>query len=854
MHVTRDEIKPRQEVDMFWKKKEDSKTLRASKASQSKDNDDDFNLAQFGIKPVSDKDVEADLAKLMADVKKELGRGGSSMEDDNAFSDGESEIMRQIQSIGASDNAATHIMNHLSMHEDSDGDMDDVSDSDMNDPTLQAELNAILGAKAPPPPPQDERTRLQQLINEEKQRAVQLKREGKVQEALAALRAMKSYEAQLQNPGSPTIAQEVAQPRQQTAPIAANPSPIAILPRRDSIEDHEIEVTDEDMANPEFDAILNGQPSSLAPNRIELEAEIASKRREAVALKKNNQILEALAALRQIKSLEATLQQLQAEQETTRPPAPQQQITPPPAAALPPATEPEEDAHDSIEVTDEDMDKYDDELRKLHERPQPPPPSQPPRAPVAYSESSHLIDEFDEDEDDAFHDAVEPPTPPQPTLQDQLDAAKAAAVALKRQGKIQEALAQLRLAKSLETQLNPGLKDQQRLAAFEAIERQLVEFGNESRAEANRLLSIDRQQSLAQLNQYKVYAAALETLRAAKANPSQPPPSTRVVETVNMIEHMNRDVDLNQIEVSVLQLRSASTVQRDLFAKLLLNIPSQNPHELTTSSARGGAMYTFNSVAKFPIQRTRGLVKLCELRKAQIEVFTTAGFFTSSESVGKASLPLLPLVSSCEIHCWLPLMVGRRPCGLDIEIRLRLQVPLRDKEFRLMKTTTFVVDSYPPLEDDAPALPPPPVQVPSPPVPPMASVDISTDQEDPHDVELLVSYDVICEEMEKLSKKLEIEPKQEVVVDRYESLALKKQLLEIDMQSGKLTLDVYLERLRARIVRDKALARALFQRGLKMDAARVLHRVKVMEQEIATATTAVQEQVEPPTLAQESST
>ncbi|KAG9403539.1 hypothetical protein AC1031_006180 [Aphanomyces cochlioides] len=844
---------------MFWKKKEDSKTLRASKASQSKESDDDFNLAQFGIKPVSDKDVEADLAKLMADVKKELGRGGSSMDDDNAFSDGESEIIRQIQSIGASDHAATHIMNHLSMREDSDGDMDDVSDSDMNDPALQAELNAILGVKAPPPPPQDERTRLQQLINEEKLRAVQLKREGQVQEALAALRAMKSYEAQLQNLGSPTIQQEVAQPKPQTAQIAANPSHIAILPRQESIEDHEIEVTDEDMANPEFDAILNGQPSSLAPNRIEeLEAEIASKRREAVALKKKNQIQEALAALRQIKSLEATLQQLQAEQQTTPPPAPQQQITPPPTAeqpvALPPATEPEEDAHDSIEVTDEDMDKYDDELRKLHERSHPPPPSQPPRAPLAHSESTHLIDEFDEVEDEAFHDAVEPQTPPQPTLQEQLDAAKAAAVALKRQGKIQEALAQLRLAKSLERQLNPGLKDQQRLAAFEAIERQLVEFGNQSRAEANRLLSIDRQQSLAQLNQYKVYAAALETLRAAKVNPRQPPPSTRVVETVNMIEHMNRDVDLNQIEVSVLQLRSASTVQRDLFAKLLLNIPSQNPHELTTSSARGGAMYTFNSVAKFPIQRTRGLVKLCELRKAQIEVFTTAGFFTSSESVGKASLPLLPLLSSCEIHCWLPLMVGRRPCGLDVEIRLRLQIPLRDKEFRPMKTTTFVVDSYPPLEDDAPALPPPRVQVPSPPVPPVASGDISTDQEDPHDVELLVSYDVICEEMEKLSKKLEIEPKQEVVVDRYESLALKKQLLEIDMQSGKLTLDVYLERLRARIVLDNALARALFQKGLKMDAARVLHRVKVMEQEIATATTTVQEEVEPPTPAQELST
>ena len=68
--------------------------------------------------------------------------------------------------------------------------------------------------------------------------------------------------------------------------------------------------------------------------------------------------------------------------------------------------------------------------------------------------------------------------------------------------------------------------------------------------------------------------------------------------------------------------------------------------------------------------------------------------------------------------------------------------------------------------------------------------------------------------------------------DRCDSLALKKQLLEIEMQTGTLTFDAYLERLRSQISADRILLAELLALKRRSDAARVLHRIKVMEKEM----------------------
>lgn len=93
--------------------------------------------------------------------------------------------------------------------------------------------------------------------------------------------------------------------------------------------------------------------------------------------------------------------------------------------------------------------------------------------------------------------------------------------------------------------------------------------------------------------------------------------------------------------------------------------------------------------------------------------------------------------------------------------------------------------------------------------------------------------------MEKLENKREsIE-----LSDRYDSLALKKQLLEIEMQTGKLTLEMYIQRLDARIQCDRSLCATLLKSNRRMDAARVLRRIKLMEKEVAGANAATNDNV-----------
>lgn len=70
---------------------------------------------------------------------------------------------------------------------------------------------------------------------------------------------------------------------------------------------------------------------------------------------------------------------------------------------------------------------------------------------------------------------------------------------------------------------------------------------------------------------------------------------------------------------------------------------------------------------------------------------------------------------------------------------------------------------------------------------------------------------------------------------RQELLQTKKQMLEIEMQSGQLTLPLYIERLNSKIGEDRLLAASLSKQGHKQDAVRVLRRLKMMEKEVAGA-------------------
>eukprot|EP00163_Fabomonas_tropica_P009412 TRINITY_DN1921_c0_g2_i6.p1 TRINITY_DN1921_c0_g2~~TRINITY_DN1921_c0_g2_i6.p1 ORF type:complete len:897 (+),score=257.89 TRINITY_DN1921_c0_g2_i6:375-3065(+) len=111
--------------------------------------------------------------------------------------------------------------------------------------------------------------------------------------------------------------------------------------------------------------------------------------------------------------------------------------------------------------------------------------------------------------------------------------------------------------------------------------------------------------------------------------------------------------------------------------------------------------------------------------------------------------------------------------------------------------------------------------------------------DDPLNVDLIVSNNVLEQESEALALKLgQMAAKGRIpddLQDRKTAIDLKMQLLVIEVQTGKLTMPGYLERVKKAMLVDKKLAIQLNKMGKKQLAYQVLQRVKTMKAEVEEA-------------------
>ncbi|EGZ05807.1 hypothetical protein PHYSODRAFT_532802 [Phytophthora sojae] len=432
-------------------------------------------------------------------------------------------------------------------------------------------------------------------------------------------------------------------------------------------------------------------------------------------------------------------------------------------------------------------------------------------------------------------------------LNSQLQKARQTAVVLKRKGDIQGALESMRRAKQIQTLIDrkhqvsgvPAAllvpaQESVNAANFQKIEQLLVEFGNRAATLAKENLSVSREKASEWLSKRKRYGAELDKLRQMRQNPLQLAPSYEIVKTSRQVEFELAFVPDDQIKVSVKSVNELRQVAgKPVFVKFCLNFPSATPHEGQTAEFEINAKPPYLTEVpsseqsfSFRLARSRGTMRLFEIKKAIFEVWKPGTLFRNPELVARAYQELTPLLTSCEINTHIPFLgSNRKPCGGDIEIALQMRRPLKERETRLETVEELVIGDYvEPVASSSNHVPMPSDQV----APPPASLD------DPHHVDLIVSYDVMNEELEKLGAKLPslTGPAAIELSDRHDSLTLKKQLLEIEMQTGKLTLEMYVERLHSRISADRVLVSQLLASNRRLDAARVLHRVKIMEKEL----------------------
>lgn len=633
---------------MFWRRsKRGGDDGAAASASAGADDglDDMAKLQrQFGIKPVSDADVAGELQQLLGAagggaesptaqlLRMMEGHGADDDEDDEA------RILRELQISGSADLDAVELPS-----EDEDGGDEEEHADDVRRVIAEAQRNherqaeaiasgdargiaaAVSGgngdvkvAGATP-----------ERVRELKMRALQLKREGDVPAALAMLREAKQTEASLAPEqtnassiglappaasaarASSVAAVSVASARSISAGVAASVnggmgsrqqlhmrSSVEVSHHlHDEPEEVDVEVTDEDMQDPEFLAQLAGfghveasDPASVPPvDSAQLETQIGALKSRTLQLKRENRIQEALACMRSMKELERQRDQLQATQVAATPAfvpymvdrAPQTNIevsdTPvrTPVAVTHAYAAPafrsndqngDGDSDSDVNVTEDDMNdpSFQDELAKLgfsddaadgssqkiaEESCQPSATTlaashaSPRRVPqlrtIESVDEDGLIDEFESDDSDKDDggggwkassapsyrpletapnaSATAPHSMPTTSsagessvadLRTQLDRARRAALELKRAGKLNEALESLRRAKQIETliQLKQTAgtpttthvpvqgphQDPAVALKFQELEQLLVEFGNRAMEAAKENLSSDR--------------------------------------------------------------------------------------------------------------------------------------------------------------------------------------------------------------------------------------------------------------------------------------------------------------------------------------------------------------------------
>ncbi|RMX67059.1 hypothetical protein DD238_001077 [Peronospora effusa] len=937
---------------MFWRRSHAKKAV-------VEETDDLLKLQkQLGITPISDADVQAEFQALFGAsagsslTKEELLLYGAHDEDE----DEEAKILRDLQLDGNDDESDGHQAAKKELR----GVLEEVHKTAKE--SHRREIAEIRGEGKIVAPPSSERQ-----VQDLKIEALTLKREGKIQEALAKFREAKQLQEKLLTQG------------QETSKLQHEKTQHNVLPLVDSVlddGDDDIEVTDEDMQDPEFLAQLtkmgltedNGDPSGAkavdATQELSaLEAKIHECKVQAVQFKRQDLITEALACMRKIKELEAKRDKLRSSpvistQASNAPIRTTLEVARSVTHSAPDNNfvvaclnlnavpydekypDSDNDVMPDVEVSSEDMNDpaFAVELQKVGSEDTPEPvqpelrtsPSVTVERTVVVSsrflrhdpsiDEDYLIDAFNSDEEtyhltsvlssgslhsasslleaesitsSANHEQTKAESTYVTDLSTQLQKARQTALSLKRKGDIQGALEAMRRAKQIQhlidhkqqvpdqpTSTIGSLHNVANSAKFQEIEQLLVDFGNRTMILAKENLSVNREKASMYLSKRKRYEAELEKLRVKRQNPLQPPPHYEIVTSSRNVVFELPFVPDDQIKVSVKSVNGLSQVAgRSVFVKFCLNFPSGTPHEGQTTEFQISSNASFSTDIPenmtsfvFKLARSRGTMRLFEIKKAFFEVWKPATLFRNPELVARAYLELAHLLTCCEMNAHIPFLgPNRKPCGGDIEVMiirmlkrrmevaLQIRRPLKEKETRLETVEELVIGEYPePMTNSVKHVSMPSVALEQSsassqnlvtigpkPTPDDQSAALKEDQpestsapsDDPHHLDRIVSYDVMNEELEKVAAKLPFLAGPIAVEwsDRYESLALKKQLLEIEMQTGNLTLEMYLERLHVQISADRVLLSQLVASNRRSDAARVLHRIKMMEKELIDA-------------------
>lgn len=331
-------------------------------------------------------------------------------------------------------------------------------------------------------------------------------------------------------------------------------------------------------------------------------------------------------------------------------------------------------------------------------------------------------------------------------------------------------------------------------------------------------------------------------IKGIQSHGKAPPPFTIEVKEMS-VPVSNIDVGMSECVVEVLQIRKlhlpSGVAEKDLQVSVSIEFPypTEDSPKAKTDTVKETASPEFNHKETFTLDRDhkRSILRAFKRTPLKFEVFhLSRGFLRSKmESLAIAQVKLEPLENDCEISTTLPLIVGKKPIGGELDIKVIIREPLSGpvqktiKQKWLVFTEPLVQSSAVPMAKSAH---PKPVG--------SAAGKISLQSmlvASPAKIESTTSMKALNYELALVKELMKQNGKQDAYVKRQQQILNKIQLTKSQMTRGGTTFKrQYAQKIQNEIAREAAMIEQLRKEGKENLALIFANRKKSMETELQT--------------------
>ena len=331
-------------------------------------------------------------------------------------------------------------------------------------------------------------------------------------------------------------------------------------------------------------------------------------------------------------------------------------------------------------------------------------------------------------------------------------------------------------------------------------------------------------------------------VKGIQSHGKAPPPFTIEVKEMS-VPLSNIDVGVSEFVVEVVQIRKlhlpSGVGEKDL--QVLVSIefpyPTEDSPKAKTDTVKETANPEFNHKETFVLDRDhkRSILRAFKRTPLKFEVLhVSRGFLRSKmETLATAQVKLEPLENDCEISTTLSLIVGKKPIGGELDIKIFIREPLSGpvqktiKEKWLVFTEPLVQSASVPLVHSAH---PKPVG--------SAAGKMSLQSmlvASPAKIESTTSMEALKYELSLVQGLMKQNGKQDAYVKRQQQILNKIQLVKSQMsRGGKPFQRQYAQKIQNEIAREATMIEQLKKEGKESLALVFANRKKRMENELIT--------------------